>query len=163
MRHPWSVSVLLALAALAGSAAGARPVQAQIEALPFSTGETVTFSPRGGPMGPWPTAPETAAGGQHRRGLAAWPIDEYSAARCPSGQVTKMSLQRRAVAWLVAAREFQGGPGNAAELTFSSICRTDRSSRTPVIIQVNSRTSLIRPCCCAARNAVASGLAPIRS
>ena len=44
MRHPWSVPVLLALAALAGYAAGARPVQAQSEPLPFSTGDTVTFS-----------------------------------------------------------------------------------------------------------------------
>ena len=44
MRHSWSVPVLLALAALAGYAVGAHPVQAQSEALPFSTGDTVTFS-----------------------------------------------------------------------------------------------------------------------
>jgi hypothetical protein len=44
MRHSWSVPVLLALAALAGYAAGARPVQAQMDALPFSTGDVVTFS-----------------------------------------------------------------------------------------------------------------------
>jgi hypothetical protein len=44
MRQSWSVLVLLALAALVGYAAGARPVQAQTEALPFSTGDTVTFS-----------------------------------------------------------------------------------------------------------------------
>jgi hypothetical protein len=43
MRHPWSVPVLLALAAVAGYAAGARPVQAQSEPLPFKTGDTVTF------------------------------------------------------------------------------------------------------------------------
>jgi len=43
MRDSWSVPVLLALAALAGYAAGARTVQAQTEALPFSTGDTVTF------------------------------------------------------------------------------------------------------------------------
>ena len=48
MRHPWSVPVLLALAALAGYAA--RPVQAQTEPLPFSTGDTVTFS---NPEGTW--------------------------------------------------------------------------------------------------------------
>jgi len=44
MRKFISVPVLLSLAALAGYAAGARPVQAQSEALPFSTGDTVTFS-----------------------------------------------------------------------------------------------------------------------
>ena len=44
MRHSWSVPVLLALAALAGYAAGARPVQAQSDVLPFSIGDTVTFS-----------------------------------------------------------------------------------------------------------------------
>jgi hypothetical protein len=43
MRQSWSVPVLLALAALAGYAAGARPVQAQSQPLPFSVGETVTF------------------------------------------------------------------------------------------------------------------------
>jgi hypothetical protein len=43
MRHPWSVPVLLALAALAGYAAGERPVQAQAQPLPFAIGETVTF------------------------------------------------------------------------------------------------------------------------
>jgi hypothetical protein len=48
MRHPWSVPVLLALAALAGYAAGARPVQAQGEPLPFAMGETVTISIQGG-------------------------------------------------------------------------------------------------------------------
>jgi hypothetical protein len=48
MRHPWSVPVLLALAALAGYAVGARPVQAQAEAFPFHVGDTVTFSFQGG-------------------------------------------------------------------------------------------------------------------
>jgi len=43
MRRPWSVPVLLALAALAGYAAGARPVQAQVEAFPFQVGETVSL------------------------------------------------------------------------------------------------------------------------
>ena len=41
MRRPWSVAVLLALAALAGYAAGARPVQAQVDPFPFRLGETV--------------------------------------------------------------------------------------------------------------------------
>ena len=49
MRHSMFVAVLLALAALAGYA-GARPVQPQSEALPFSTGDTVTFS---NPEGTW--------------------------------------------------------------------------------------------------------------
>jgi hypothetical protein len=44
MRHPWFVPGLLALAALAGYAVGARPVQAQGEAFPFQLGEIVTFS-----------------------------------------------------------------------------------------------------------------------
>ena len=44
MRHSWSVPVLLALAALAGYAVGTRPVQAQSQALPFATGETVTIT-----------------------------------------------------------------------------------------------------------------------
>ena len=44
MRHSWSVPFLLALAALAGYAAGARPVQAQGAAFPFQLGDIVTFS-----------------------------------------------------------------------------------------------------------------------
>jgi hypothetical protein len=44
MRHPWSVPILLALAALAGYAAGARPVQAQADAFPFQVSDIVTFS-----------------------------------------------------------------------------------------------------------------------
>ena len=44
MRHPWSVPVLLALAALAGYATGTRPVQAQAQTLPFAIGETVTIT-----------------------------------------------------------------------------------------------------------------------
>ena len=44
MRHPWSIAILLAASALAGHAARARPVQAQVEALLFAVGETVTFS-----------------------------------------------------------------------------------------------------------------------
>jgi hypothetical protein len=43
MRHACSVPVLIALAALAGYASGARPVQAQPEPWPFSIGEVVTF------------------------------------------------------------------------------------------------------------------------
>jgi len=43
MRHPWPIGVLLALAALAGYAAGAAPAQAQSESLPFRIGEVVTF------------------------------------------------------------------------------------------------------------------------
>ena len=43
MRHFWSVAVLLVLAAVAGYAAGTRPLQAQAqaEALPFHLGQTV--------------------------------------------------------------------------------------------------------------------------
>ena len=48
MRHSWSVPVLLVLAALAGYATGARPVQAQPQPLPFAIGETVTISLQGG-------------------------------------------------------------------------------------------------------------------
>ena len=48
MRHPWSVPILLALAAAGGYAAGARPVQAQAEAFPFRTGESVVLSFQGG-------------------------------------------------------------------------------------------------------------------
>ena len=44
MRHPWTVPVLLVLAAIAGCAIGARPVQAQADSVPFAVGETVTFS-----------------------------------------------------------------------------------------------------------------------
>ena len=48
MRHPWSVPVLLALAVLAGYAAGARPVQAQSERWPVSSGDAVTLTFPGG-------------------------------------------------------------------------------------------------------------------
>ena len=48
MRLSWSVPVLVALAAVAGYAAGARPVQAQAEPVPFAIGETVTISLQGG-------------------------------------------------------------------------------------------------------------------
>jgi hypothetical protein len=48
MRHPWSVPVLLVLTALAGYAAGARPVRAQAETFPFHLGDTVTFTFQGG-------------------------------------------------------------------------------------------------------------------
>ena len=48
MRLSWSVPVLLVLAALAGYAAGARPVEAQVAPLPFTTGETVVVSFQGG-------------------------------------------------------------------------------------------------------------------
>ena len=41
MRHSWSVPVLLALAALAGYAAGSRPVQAQSQPLLINVGEKV--------------------------------------------------------------------------------------------------------------------------
>ena len=43
MRALWSVPALLFLSALAGYAVGARPVQAQAQFWPFSTGELVTF------------------------------------------------------------------------------------------------------------------------
>jgi hypothetical protein len=41
MRHPWSIPVLLALGALGGYTAGAQPLGAQPEVLPFRTGQTV--------------------------------------------------------------------------------------------------------------------------
>jgi len=43
MRQPWSVPVLLALAAFVGYAAASRPVQAQTEQWPFSRGEVLTL------------------------------------------------------------------------------------------------------------------------
>ena len=43
MRFPWSVPVLLVLAALAGYATGARPVQAQADSFPFQVGDIVSF------------------------------------------------------------------------------------------------------------------------
>jgi hypothetical protein len=48
MRHPWSVPVLLALAALAGYAVGARPVQAQAEQWPVGIGQDITLTLPGG-------------------------------------------------------------------------------------------------------------------
>lgn len=48
MRHPWSVPVLLVLAAFAGYASAVNPVQAQAEQLPFSSGEVITLTLRGG-------------------------------------------------------------------------------------------------------------------
>jgi hypothetical protein len=44
MRHPRFVAVLVALAALGGYATGARPVQAQQQAIPVLLGEVVLFS-----------------------------------------------------------------------------------------------------------------------
>ena len=52
MRHPWSVPVLLVLAALAGYAAGARPMAAQSEQWPFSSGEVITLTLPGGATRP---------------------------------------------------------------------------------------------------------------
>ena len=71
MRHPWSVPVLLALAAVAGYAAGAHPVQAQTEALPFSTGDTVTFSFQ--PEGTWKCRIEEIRGAFARCGDPSGP------------------------------------------------------------------------------------------
>ena len=48
MRHPLAIPVLLALAALVGYAAAARPVQAQAPAFPLQVGENVLFSFQGG-------------------------------------------------------------------------------------------------------------------
>ena len=70
MRHPWSIPILLALAALAGYAAGAHPVQAQTEALPFSTGDTVTFS---NPEGTWKCRIEEIRGAFARCGDPSGP------------------------------------------------------------------------------------------
>lgn len=47
MRDPWSVPVLLVLAALGGYAVGTRPVQAQPQTLPLVIGETVNISLQG--------------------------------------------------------------------------------------------------------------------
>ena len=44
MRHPVAVPVLLALAALAGYATGARPAHAQAQAFPLQVGDIVLFS-----------------------------------------------------------------------------------------------------------------------
>ena len=48
MRHPWSIPVLLALAALAGYTLTTKPVRAQGEPFPFQVGDTITFSFQGG-------------------------------------------------------------------------------------------------------------------
>ena len=78
MRHPWSVPVLLALAAVAGYAAGARPVQAQTEQWPFSSGEVVTLTLPGG-------------------GTHSCAIEEIKGtfARCGSGQRQPFSIGAR--------------------------------------------------------------------
>jgi len=52
MPHRWSVPVLLILAALAGYAAASRPVQAQAEQWPFSSGEVITLTFPGGATRP---------------------------------------------------------------------------------------------------------------
>jgi hypothetical protein len=44
MRHPWLFTVLLALAAIGGYAAGTTPVQAQADGLPFQVGDVVALS-----------------------------------------------------------------------------------------------------------------------
>jgi hypothetical protein len=44
MRHPWTVALLLVLAALVGYAAASGSVQAQAEPWPFSRGEVVTLT-----------------------------------------------------------------------------------------------------------------------
>ena len=78
MRQSWSVPVLLALAALAGYAAGARPVQAQSELWPVSNGEVVTL---------------TFAGG----GTRSCSIEEIKGtfARCGTGQRQPLSIGQR--------------------------------------------------------------------
>lgn len=48
MRRSWSVPVLLVLAAASGYTVGTRPVQAQAQLLPFTSGETVTITLQGG-------------------------------------------------------------------------------------------------------------------
>ena len=48
MRHPWLAPVLLILAAFVGYAAASRPVQAQAEQWPFSSGEVITLTLPGG-------------------------------------------------------------------------------------------------------------------
>lgn len=47
MRDPFSVPVLLVLAALVGYAVGTRPVEAQAEQFPFATGQVVTLTLEG--------------------------------------------------------------------------------------------------------------------
>jgi hypothetical protein len=78
MRHSWSVPVLLAFAALAGYAAGARPVQAQSELSPFSGGDLVMVSLAGG-------------------GTRSCAIEEIrgSFARCGTGQRQPLSIGQR--------------------------------------------------------------------
>jgi hypothetical protein len=78
MHHSWSVPVLLALAVLAGYAAGARPVQAQSELLPVSTGELVTLTFPGG-------------------GSRQCSIEEIKGtfARCGTGQRQPLSIGQR--------------------------------------------------------------------
>jgi hypothetical protein len=78
MRHPWSVPVLLAFTALAGYAAGARPVQAQLEQWPIAPGEAVTL---------------TFAGG----GTRQCAIEEVKGtfARCGTGQRQPLSVGQR--------------------------------------------------------------------
>ena len=78
MRHPWSIPVLLAAAALAGYAAGARPLQAQSEQWPMGTGELVTM---------------TFPGGQTRQCA----VEEFrgSYVRCGSGQRQPLSIGQR--------------------------------------------------------------------
>ena len=44
MRHPWTVVVLFALAALVGYTLTTKPVRAQGAAFPFQVGDIVTFS-----------------------------------------------------------------------------------------------------------------------
>jgi hypothetical protein len=78
MRDSWSVPILLALAAIAGYAAGARPVQAQAEPWPVATGEVVTL---------------TFAGG----GSRSCSVEEIKGtfARCGTGQRQPLSIGQR--------------------------------------------------------------------
>ena len=84
MRHLSVVPVLLALAALAGYAAGARPLQAQVEAVPFSTGDTVTFSVQG--SGTWKCRIEEIRGAFARCGDPAGPPTVRYGGRQPDQQ-----------------------------------------------------------------------------
>jgi hypothetical protein len=78
MRHAWSVPVLLAFAAVAGYAAGARPIEAQPEPWPFSIGEVITLTFPGG--GSRPCSVEAITG---------------TFARCGTGQRQPLSIGQR--------------------------------------------------------------------
>ena len=113
MRHSWSVLVLLALAALAGYAAGTRPVQAQSDALPFSNGDTVTFNLP--PDGTWKCRIEEIRGTFARCGDPSGPPTARYGDRQPDQQWMNVAAVR----------------GGAAALTTLLSNRSAWGSRSP--------------------------------